>query len=108
MREPETAFYECAFRGFIALIVSAVLMACYSADAAGALRIAAHVALLYAVFTMALAEPRREPSRQGVAAGLHATLPDRPANVQPDRIMLYFAEGGTLVAIALSVAAASV
>lgn len=87
MQDIETSVYEGGFRAFVAAIFAIVFMSCYGADAAGAMRIGAHVALIYSLSMMI--------SANGRLSGAWASL--RGADVPK----LRFAEFGCLLAILL-------
>jgi hypothetical protein len=87
MHDIETSVYEGGFRAFVAAIFAIVFISCYGADAASALRIGAHVALIYSLSMMI--------SANGRSSGAWASLRGADAS------KLRFAEFGCLLAIVL-------
>jgi hypothetical protein len=94
--DPETAFYRALFYAIVAALLAATLMLCYSADWAGALRIGAHIALIYAVVMMIDAGRRSSRPRFNIDDS------QRPMAEPGTRPTLRFAEGGSALAITLS------
>jgi hypothetical protein len=94
--DPETAFYRAFFYAIVAALLAATLMLCYGADWGGALRIGAHIALIYAVVMMIDAGSRSSRPR----GEIHDS--QRPLAEAATLPTLRFAEGGSAVAITLS------
>jgi hypothetical protein len=96
------AFYESIWRVVLALLVSAILIACCSHDISSALQIAAHVALLFAVLMIRNAFQLAQMLADYYS---HGGGPRRLAQNRPAALMLQFAKGGSAVAIGLYSAA---
>ena len=92
------AFYESIWRVFLALMISAILIICFGSDLSSNLRIAAHIALLFAVLMI-----RNAFQLAQMLAGYYSTggRPLRLAQNRPAALMLQFAKGGSAIAIGL-------
>lgn len=95
------AFYESIWRSFLALLIGAILIACFGRNLSTALQIGAHVALLFAVLMVRnafqLAQMQAEHNS--------ATRPERWTQGRPAALMLQFAKVGSGIAIGLYSAA---
>ena len=92
------AFYEGIWRTVLALLIGAILIACFSSGLSSALQIGAHVALLFAVLMI-----RNAFQLAKMLAGYYSqgSEPVRLAQNRPAAMMLQFAKGGSAVAIGL-------
>ncbi len=96
------AVYESLWRAFFALMISVILIACFSNSLSSALWIGAHIALLFAVLMIRnafqLAQMQAELNNSDVS-------PERWTQGRPAALMLQFAKGGSAIAIGLYSAA---
>lgn len=95
------AFYESIWRVVLALLISAILIACFGKNLSSAFQIAAHVALLFALLMVRnafqLAQMLAEDTTRARA--------ERWTDSKPTALMLHFAKAGSAVAIGLYSAA---
>jgi hypothetical protein len=95
------AFYESIWRSFLALLITAILIACFGKNLSSAFQIGAHVALLFAVLMVRnafqLAQMLAEHNSQ--------VRPERWTESKPTALMLHFAKAGSAIAIGLYSAA---
>jgi len=92
------AFYESLWRAVLALLISAILIACFSNGLSSALQIGAHIALLFAVLMIRNAFQLAQMLAEYYS---HGGGPVRLAQNRPAALMLQFAKGGSAVAIGL-------
>ena len=92
------AFYESIWRTVLALLIGAILIVCLSSGLSSALRIGAHVALLFALLMIRNAFQLAQMLADYYA---HGGGPRRLAQNRPAAMMLQFAKGGSAVAIGL-------
>jgi hypothetical protein len=92
------AFYEGIWRTVLALLIGAILIACFSSGVSSALQIGAHVALLFAILMIRNAFQLAQMLAEYYS---HGRGPVRLAQNRPAAMMLQFAKGGSAVAIGL-------
>jgi hypothetical protein len=92
------AFYESIWRVVLALLISAILIACFGRNLSSALQIAAHIALLFALLMIRNAFQLAQMLADYYSNG---GKPMRLAQNRPAALMLQFAKAGSAVAIGL-------
>ena len=87
------AFYESIWRVVLALLISAILIACFGSDLSTALQIAAHMALLFALLMIRNAFQLAQMLADYYSNG--GGKPLRLAQNRPAALMLQFAKAGS-------------